>query len=82
MPYPDPGDSVLVQALQALLNLRPGKITFNTIYYGPLDVVAAGRLKLMAEAGGGYFLNTNANPTGKDFLISNVVNVPGTQCTM
>jgi hypothetical protein len=36
---------------------------------------------MMANTGQGKFLDTNANPTAKDFLIDNVVSVPGTVCT-
>jgi hypothetical protein len=82
LPNPTVPDSALVAGVQSVVNLHPGAITFNTIYYGQNDVEATARLKLMAQKGGGYFLNTNANPSGKDFLISNVINVPGTKCTM
>lgn len=80
-PNPNVADSILAQDVQNIVSSKPGLVTFNTIYYGPGDATASGRLKMMATVGGGYFLDTNKNPSGKDFLISNVVNVPGSSCT-
>lgn len=80
LPNPTMNDAQLKAGVSSVTGLRPGQVTFNTIYYGPKNDSASGRLKLMAAQGGGYFLDTNSNPTAKDFLISNVVNVPGTVC--
>jgi predicted P-loop ATPase len=66
--------------VRQILAARPGQVTFNTVFYGAADAQASGRLSLMARTGNGYFLDTNTNPTGKDFLISNIVDVPGSAC--
>jgi Mg-chelatase subunit ChlD len=80
MPNPDVPDNILAREVASVLATHPGQVTFNTIYYGPGDPVASGRLATMASEGSGYFMDTNLNGTGKDFLISNVVDVAGTSC--
>lgn len=80
LPNPDIADSTLKNDVNAILATRPGQVTFNTVYYGPGDKTASERLRTMATTGGGYFLDTNRSATAKSFLISNVVNVPGSSC--
>ena len=60
--------------------LIPGRVSFNTIYYGDNDPNASGLLKSMAEAGDGNFLDTNQNPSGKTFDIADLAIVPGEIC--
>jgi Mg-chelatase subunit ChlD len=79
-PNTSTGDSQINSDVQSLVNLIPGRVSFNTIYYGPDDPSASGRLKNMATAGGGEFLDTNANATGKSFYISDVIKIPGEVC--
>lgn len=74
------GDSQLASDVQALVNIRPGKISFNTVYYGEVDADASGRLQMMSSAGGGQFLDTNNNPTGKSFYVSDSITLPGVTC--
>lgn len=74
------GTSQLQSDVQSVVGLLPGRITFNTVYYGPTDASASGRLQNMATAGGGRFLDTNANSSGKSFYIDDVINLPGTTC--
>ncbi len=80
MPVPDVNNAILTSKVQTLIGLRPGKVTFNAVYYGPLNPTASGRLQMMTMVGGGKFLDTNANPNGKSFQIVDVINVPGTIC--
>lgn len=70
----------ILNQVQTLVNLAPGRITFNTVYYGPVNATASNLLQSMANTGGGKFLNTNTNPTGRDFQITDVINVPVTTC--
>lgn len=82
-PNPNRSDNQLRDYVQSIMDLKPNQISFNTVYYGPEDPEAAERLKLMAQVGKGKFLDTNKNPSGNSFLISNIVNVPGmTACKM
>ena len=60
--------------------LVPGRVSFNTIYYGPIDAGASGLLRSMAQAGKGNFLDTNSNANGKVFEIADVARVPGEIC--
>lgn len=80
VPNPDVDQSVLNNKVTSLVSLLPGQITFNAVYYGSANATAAGRLSQMVQAGGGKFLDTNANPTGKSFQIVDVIAVPGTTC--
>lgn len=80
LPDPEVSDSTLISDIQSIIALRPGQITFNTIYYGGVDNVANQRLRTMATAGNGQFLDTNSNSTGKYFVISDVISVAGLNC--
>lgn len=80
LPVPDVNTSTLVSEVQKVVNTVPGQVTFNTIYYGIYNPTASSRLSSMANAGGGLFLDTNANPSGRDFQIDHVINVPGVEC--
>lgn len=79
MPNPDVPDATLVSKVQAITSKIPGQVTFSTIYYGPNDQTAAARLNMMAQAGGGKFLDANTS-TGYNFQITDVITVPGTAC--
>jgi hypothetical protein len=72
----DSNTTALTSEVQSIVNLLPGKITFNTVYYGNNDAMAAGLLQNMAQVGGGNFLNTATNPMGLDFAISDLIVVP------
>lgn len=78
LPNPDVPVSTLTAKVSTIVNLIPGQVTFNTVYYGPTDATAAGRLQAMASTGAGKFLNTNNS--GRSFPIQDVVSVPGTAC--
>ncbi len=73
-------DSLILSDVQTMIGIRPGKVSFNTIYYGDADPTASNRLKSMAMAGSGQFLDTNANTSGKSFSISDTISVPGSTC--
>lgn len=82
MPDPAVATDVLINHVRQIVGTKPGRVTFNTVYYGSGGNTAAiERLSGMAKAGSGNFLNTNLNPTQKSFLISNIVNIPGQVCT-
>lgn len=82
MPNPSVNDSVLNQKVTAIVNAAgtANSVSFNTVYYGDNNQDAHDRLKMMAQTGGGNFLDTNVNPTGNAFLISDLVIVPGVVC--
>ncbi len=75
---PDASDagSTLLSQVNTIMNLHPGRVTVSTVYYGTGDATAAGLLQSMAQIGHGNFLNTSVNPTGLDFEISDLVNIP------
>ncbi len=66
----------ILSQISTLIGLSPGNVSFNTVYYGTGDATAAGLLREMSVRGKGNFLNTNANPSGLDFNISDLINVP------
>ncbi len=78
MPVPDVALATIQGKVSSIVNLIPGQVTFNTVYYGPADATASGRLQSMATTGGGKFLNTNNS--GRSFPIQDVISVPGTAC--
>jgi hypothetical protein len=80
LPNPAVSDATLSAKVQEVIGVVPGKVSFNTIYYGNQDQVASDRLKMMAQVGGGNFLDTNANPTGSNFLITDFVVIPSVVC--
>jgi hypothetical protein len=80
LPNPAVNQSTLNAKVAEILAVVPGAISFNSVYYGAVNNDASDRLKLMAQAGAGNFLDTNANPTGKDFLITDLVVIPGINC--
>jgi hypothetical protein len=75
------GNTSIRNDVGALVDLRPDHISFNSIYYGPADADASSRMHMMADVGKGQFLDTNNNPSGKTFNISDVIGVPGSNCT-
>ncbi len=79
-PYGDPTNAgteeTILSELQYLMSLEPGRITLNTVYYGVNDMAASGLLSKMAKSGDGNFLDTTTNPSGLDFQISDLINVP------
>lgn len=80
VPNPTISDSDLQKEVEELVATLPGEVSLNTLYYGPKQDTASGRLRTMAQLGGGNFLDTNANPTGNSFLISDLVLIPGVIC--
>jgi Mg-chelatase subunit ChlD len=80
LPNPQVSDSTLNSRVQAIKDASPGAVSVNTIYYGDEDAAASERLKMMAKTGEGNFLDTNANPTGTIFSISDLVILPGVTC--
>ena len=70
----------IVNQVKAIMALAPGRVSFNAVYYGPVNKTASDLLQSMATSGNGNFLNTNTNPTGLSFSISDLVNVPVTTC--
>lgn len=80
LPNPDRSETELAGYVTDALSAAPGKVSFNTIYYGTLDNDAGNRMYKMAQVGGGQFLDVNLNPQGKSFPISNVIQVPGVTC--
>ncbi|MGE0526647.1 MAG: hypothetical protein AB7G93_21125 [Bdellovibrionales bacterium] len=80
MPNPRIDDDDLKTAIQGILNTAPGQVSLNTVYYGGENADASGRLRMMAQEGGGNFLDTNVNPTGTAFLVSDLVVIPGAVC--
>ncbi len=56
--YGSPADDTAINAdVDSLVKM--GRVTLSTVYYGPNDAVASGRLSRMAQIGGGQFLDTN-----------------------
>lgn len=83
MPNPAVNDSTLaanVTEIKKASGLANDPVSFNTVYYGQNNQDAHDRLQMMAQVGGGNFLDTNVNPTGNAFLISDLVIVPGVVC--
>lgn len=88
MPNPAVDDATLNSKVSAIVGaaastgagVNAGQVSFNTVYYGDANQAAHDRLQMMAATGGGNFLDTNANPTGNAFLISDLVIVPGIVC--
>lgn len=80
VPNPAITDADLKTEVEELVATLPGEVSLNTLYYGPKQDTASARLRTMAQIGGGNFLDTNANPTGNSFLISDLVLIPGVIC--
>ncbi len=80
MPYPEMSDQQLASDVTAIMRAKPNQVTFNAVYYGPGDPEASQRLARMVQLGNGVFLDTNANPNGKNFQITDVVSIPGQSC--
>jgi hypothetical protein len=81
----DYGSNIVAAAeadVQTLMNIAPGRITFNTVFYGQpeADQQAPTVMQGMATTGSGIFLDTSTNPSGKDFQVSNIINIPGQTC--
>lgn len=76
------GLNALKSDVTALINLKPGKITLNTVYYGSSSASASNVMLSMAVQGSGQFLDVNLNPGASSFLINSVVTVPGANCPM
>lgn len=56
--YGAPADETAIMSdVDSLVKM--GRVTLSTVYYGPADAVASGRLSKMAQAGAGRFLDTN-----------------------
>lgn len=76
---PDPAvaTSDLIMAIQSILQLAPGQVTFSTIYYGLPNAETTARLATMASAGGGAFLDAS---NGQVPSIEDVATVSGSSC--
>lgn len=70
------GDGPVMSAIQHLLALAPGRVSFNSVYYGTPNAAASARLSAMAGIGNGKFLDTNISTAGLSFKINNAVAVP------
>ncbi len=81
LPVPPVSDATLADDVRSVTGLVPGQVSFNTIYYGTSNAQASGRLSMMASVGGGRFLDTNTNPSGRDFPIDHTITIPGIECT-
>lgn len=81
MPNPAIADSRISNLVYEIVNIAPGRVSFNTVYYGHSSQDSHDRLKMMATSGGGNFLDTNANSTGGQFQISDLVILPGVTCS-
>ncbi len=70
-----------------------GRVSLSTVYYGPVDPAASGRLMRMSALGGGQFLDTNIDgqipidsligfSTAEPWVIKNIVvtNMNGAPC--
>lgn len=79
IPDPEVAVDTLKEAVGGLMNLVPGQISFNTVYYGPQNPAAVERLSEMAKTGQGRFLDANQG-SGVKLDIQSVVTVPGTNC--
>ncbi len=80
LPNPAISDINLKAKVSNIMNVHPGQVSVNTVYYGPIDSTASGRLKMMSVEGQGNFLDTNLNGTGTVFSINDLVVVPGVVC--
>lgn len=80
LPNPAVSDEDLSNKVTEIVSTHPGRVSLNTVYYGPADPAASGRLSMMAQIGGGNFLDTNLNGTGTAFSVSDLVIVPGEVC--
>jgi hypothetical protein len=70
------GDGPVISAIQHLLALAPGRISFNSVYYGSVNAAVSARLAAMAGVGNGKFLDTNTSAAGTSFKINNAIAVP------
>ena len=80
MPTDYNSDSQIYNDVSSLIGTLPGRISFNTVYYGAVDASSSNRLKQMSISGGGQFLDTNDNSTGKSFYIADHITIPGVIC--
>lgn len=81
LPSPSVPSSSITADIAQVMAKAPGRVSFNTIYYGIPSEGGRDLMQLMARIGGGQFLDTNLTGLGRSFPISNVVQVPGTVCT-
>ncbi|MGE0634340.1 MAG: hypothetical protein AB7O96_18135 [Pseudobdellovibrionaceae bacterium] len=70
-------DPALDADIQRLVDLAPSRIQFGTVYYGPADTGASGRLARMAQMGGGQFVDAN---TTSSIQLNDVITVPKPIC--
>lgn len=80
LPSPSVPSSSITSDIAQVMAKAPGRVSFNTIYYGIPSEGGRDLMQLMASVGGGQFLDTNLAGLGRSFPISNVVQVPGTVC--
>lgn len=72
-------DDKIMEDIESLVSLKSGEVTFSAVYYGPNSVNNSTRLKNMATAGHGRFLDTNTE--GKNFAISDLVTLSNSTCS-
>lgn len=70
-------DNLLDQDLNRIIALAPSRIQFGTVYYGPTDADASGRLARMAQMGGGQFVDANSN---SEIKLNDVISIPKPIC--
>lgn len=80
VPNPSISDSSVKSKIQDILDVSPEQVSLSTVYYGPKNDNASARLAMMAQKGGGNFLDTNANPSGNFFAVNDIVTIPGVVC--
>lgn len=80
LPSPSVPSSTIHAEINALTGKAPGRVSFNTIYYGMPSQGGRDLMQGMANVGGGQFLDTNTAGTGRSFPIDNVIQIPGQVC--
>lgn len=70
-------DNALDSDLNRLVSLSPSRIQFGTVYYGPQDADASGRLSRMAQMGNGQFVDANV---ASEIALNDVITIPKPIC--
>lgn len=64
---PYPADPHVGAEVQAIMDVAPGRVSVNTVYFGPKVAEYEARLQSMSDVGKGRFFNTNVVGTKIDF---------------
>jgi len=64
---PYPADPHVGAEVQAIMDAAPGRVSVNTVYFGPKVLEYEARLQSMSDVGKGRFFNTNVVGTKIDF---------------